>query len=191
MPRIKTILYASLLVYVSYLTVILATDYQTFAGRNHLPFTVWVIDTIDLFIHEGGHFFFAIFGRFMQFLGGTLMQLLIPIAMIVVLARTGPRGVPFALYWLGQSTVNASVYIADAPYQRLRLISRHAMHDWRWILGYLGMVNVAEDLASVVNFIGILACAAGIGLGVYFVVQDFRTSLGSGDKDDVTPPLSQ
>ncbi|MCU0365459.1 MAG: hypothetical protein MUE93_07320 [Ignavibacteriaceae bacterium] len=37
-----------------------------------------LLDNIDLVIHEAGHFFFMLFGKFIYTLGGTLMQIILP-----------------------------------------------------------------------------------------------------------------
>jgi hypothetical protein len=65
--------------------------------------------------------------------------------------------------------VNVSIYIGDAPYQRLRLISRAAIHDWRWLTGTM---EYAEDIAVIVNITGLLTCCIGIGIGFYFATHD-------------------
>lgn len=174
MNRYVLIFYCLLLVFLASLTYSLATDYQNTITRNQVSFIIWVIDTIDLFIHEAGHPVFGIFGRFMGFLGGSLLQLIIPIATAIVFARSTLRSLPFTLYWTGQSAVNVSIYIGDAPFQRLHLISRHAMHDWRWLLGYTGTLEYAGDLAAIVNVIGILTCSAGIGIGIFVAARDAR-----------------
>ena len=40
------------------------------------------VDNIDLAIHETGHLVFAPFGEFMNVLGGTLFQLIVPLTFI-------------------------------------------------------------------------------------------------------------
>jgi hypothetical protein len=158
-----------------YLSLYLATDYQTPHGRHEMPFLVWMIDTIDLFIHEGGHGIFRFFGQFLYFLGGSLIQFIIPITTIIVFLRTsGPRSLMVTLYWLGQNVINVSIYIADAPKQQLTLISRHAMHDWRWLCGYMGILDSAGDLAAVVAFLGTVSLLGAIGVTVYYIVYDIR-----------------
>ncbi|MCX6132762.1 MAG: hypothetical protein NTU47_03015 [Ignavibacteriales bacterium] len=163
------------LILLGYLSLYLATDYQTPHGRHDMPFVVWIIDTIDLFIHEGGHGIFRFLGQFMHFLGGSLIQFIIPVTTIVVFLRTsGPRTLMATLYWLGQNMINVSIYIADAPKQQLTLISRHAMHDWRWLCGYLGIMDSAGDLAAVVAFLGTISLLGAVGVTVYYIVFDIR-----------------
>lgn len=163
------------LILLGYLSLYLATDYQTPHGRHDMPFVVWIIDTIDLFIHEGGHGIFKFLGQFMHFLGGSLIQFIIPVTTIVVFLRTsGPRTLMATLYWLGQNMINVSIYIADAPKQQLTLISRHAMHDWRWLCGYMGIMDSAGDLAAMVAFLGTVSLLGAIGVTIYYIVYDIR-----------------
>ena len=165
-----------ILILLGYLSLYLATDYQTPHGRHDMPFLVWIIDTIDLFIHEGGHGIFRFFGQFMYVLGGSLIQFIIPIATIIVFLRTsGRRSLMATLYWLGQNMINVSIYIADAPKQQLTLISRHAIHDWRWLCGYMGIMDSAGDLAAVVAFLGTISLLGAIGVTVYYIVYDVRS----------------
>lgn len=179
MNTIRPLLYFILILCLCYFTYSLATDYQNIATRNQVSFVIWVIDTIDLFIHEAGHPLFDIFGRFMNFLGGSLFQIIIPAATVIVFARSSLKSLPFTLYWTGQSTVNVSMYISDAPFQRLQLISRHAMHDWRWLLGYTGTLEYAEDIGNIVNVVGLLTCLVGIAFGIYFSIRDVKNLFSS------------
>lgn len=94
------------------------------------PFVLWVIDTINLFIHEAGHLFFRILGQTMHILGGSLTQCLIPLALAIVTWREKPQQVGVPLFWFGENLVNVSVYIADAPYKNLKLIKDGLIHDW-------------------------------------------------------------
>jgi hypothetical protein len=172
MIRIGHIAYIVLILYLCFLFYSLSTDYQENATRNQVPFIIWIIDTIDLFIHETGHLIFSIFGRFMGFLGGSIFQIAIPLATVIVFGRSYLRSLPITLYWTGQSIVNVSIYIGDAPYQKLHLISRAAIHDWRWILNSAGMMEYAGDIAWIVNATGLLTCIAGIGIGFYFIIHN-------------------
>ncbi len=174
MKYVKLIIYCALLFVLIKYTFFMATDYQTFAGRNHLPFVLWVIDMINLFIHEAGHVVFYFFGRFFHFLGGTLLQILIPIVTAIVFAKSNWASLPFTLYWVGHNFINSSIYIGDAPYRKLRLISASATHDWNWIFNYLGIMEEAEIIAEIVNLLGIMICISGICIGLLYVILEIR-----------------
>ena len=178
----SSIIYLLLIICICYFTFSLATDYQNNATRNQTSFVIWIIDTIDLFIHEAGHPIFGILGRFMNFLGGSLFQIIIPVTTVIVFAKSNLRSLPFTLYWTGQSTVNVSIYIGDAPFRQLQLISRAAIHDWWWLLSHMGIMEYAEDIANVVNALGILTCIVGIGLGFFFITRDTIQLLSPKEK---------
>ncbi len=163
-----------ILAYIAYLVVFLMTDYGTPQGRVHMPFVLVVTDWINLFIHEGGHGVFRIFGAFVYMLGGSLMQVILPGAAVVIFLRSGLGTLPYTLFWLGENIVNVSVYIMDAPYRRLPLISKNATHDWGYITDTLGVTHLAEDFGLGVKILGILVCMTGIGFGVYGIVQTIR-----------------
>ncbi len=173
MNKIIVLLDILLLIVVAYFSWYLATDYQTFQGRAHMPFILWVIDTIDLFIHEGGHFFFGFMGRLIYFMGGSLMQVVLPSLAIWVFLKSGFRTLIGTLYWLGQNLVNVSVYIGDAPYRRLPLISDSAIHDWNWIFNHIGDMGLAEPVSTVVFVLGLISCAGAVIVAGYFLFRDF------------------
>ena len=89
------------------------------------PGTYRWLDDLDLAIHETGHLVFAFGGETLTLLGGTLFQLLVPIAFIVALWRQGDRhGATVPLWWLGQNCWNIAVYVKDARAQELPLVGR-------------------------------------------------------------------
>jgi hypothetical protein len=77
-------------------------------------------------------------------------------------------------YWLGHNMMNVSVYIDDAPKTQLTLISRHALHDWRWLCTRMGNIDSAGDIASVVVVFGVLCFLTAIGMTIYFIIHDVR-----------------
>jgi hypothetical protein len=169
----------AVLLYLAYLTIWMATSYAPQVPGHQPPFFLWVIDTINLFIHEAGHFFFSLFGKFLHVLGGSLFQVLVPLTLAVVTFRQTPQHLAYPLFWTGESMVNVSPYIQDAPVMKLRLIARGAMHDWNYLLqGHLGW---AEPLGDIVFYLGVLICTASIGAGVYFAIRAYREA-------DTAPP---
>ena len=102
-----------------------------------------LMDNIDLVIHEAGHFFFSLFGKFIYTLGGTLMQIILPSIIAGFFLRNNYRtGVQFSLLWLGQNFINISVYAADARARKLPLLGGNKVyHDWHYMLGELGLLE--------------------------------------------------
>jgi hypothetical protein len=174
LKRPLTIFNLCWLLYLIYLIFFVATDYQTMIGRQHSPFFIMVMDMVDLFIHEAGHFFFSFFGQVIYYMGGSLFQIILPIVTLIVFARSSIRSMSFTLFWIGENTVNVSIYIADAQWKRLPLISRHATHDWNWLCVHLNLLDSAESIGSVVNIVGIFICISAIGVGIYCVRKDMQ-----------------
>ncbi|MDH3251407.1 MAG: hypothetical protein OEM41_01375 [Ignavibacteria bacterium] len=158
--------------YLGYLLFFLATGYHPEQAGYNPPFVIFVVDTINLFIHEAGHFFLKIFGKFINILGGSFFQILIPGLLVFTTWRQTITQIALPGFWLGESMVNVSVYIRDAPFRHLRLIARGLIHDWNWLLS--GNMEAAEPLADIVFICGLCICAASLGAGVYFAVRVFR-----------------
>lgn len=114
--------------------------------------TYTFLDLIDLLIHEPGHLIFGLFGEFVKFLGGTLMQILLPLLMVVVSFIKGWKyTTQLFLFWLGHNFINISVYVDDANKMKLHIIG--GMHDWNWMLNKIGLIDYAEELGLV--FVGL------------------------------------
>lgn len=173
----KLLVYA----YLGYLLYVLAVEYDPTNPTFRPPFILFVVDWMDLFIHEGGHFLFRIFGQWLYILGGSLTQILLPGLAVFVTFRQDRRWIGLPLFWLGDNMVNVSVYILDAPYRRLHLLASGLIHDWNWLLN--GDETSAEIIGGIVQWLGLLTCATAIGLGVWFAITIFR------EGDDAPPPV--
>ncbi len=158
--------------YLVYLLVFLATAYEPASRNFHPPFVLFILDTLNLFVHEAGHLFFKPFGMFLHILGGSFFQCLIPLAMLIVTWRQNIGQIGYAGFWLGENLVNVSVYMKDAPYRKLHLISKGAIHDW----GYLFAGHTEDALlpAELVCGTGLLLCGLSVGAGIYFAIKAYR-----------------
>jgi len=159
--------------YLIYILCFLATSYDPSdpAGFDP-PFLLFVLDWVNLFIHEAGHFVFRIFGQWMHMIGGSVFQVIVPLALAIVSFRQGPSHAMLPLFWTGEGMVNLSVYIADAPYKQLKLIAKGLIHDWNWLLS--GNLEAAGPLSTVVFGVGVLLCFLSIVAGVWFAVKAYR-----------------
>lgn len=129
------------------------------------PGTYSWLDSLDLAIHETGHLVFAAGGSFLGLLGGTLLQLLVPLAFAAALWRQGdPHGSTVPLWWLGQSCWNVSVYIKDARAQELPLVGG-GEHDWAILLGELGLLPRDQAIGGAVYLTGVLIYGVAVIAG--------------------------
>jgi len=126
----------------------------------------WIplLDGVNLLFHEAGHPLFGIFGwEALTVLGGTLMQLLVPLLVAgSFLLRRDTVGVAVAGVWTFENLLNIARYVADARAQALPLVGG-GEHDWADLLGRWGWL--AQDTAlgqalRAVGWLGMLACWA-------------------------------
>lgn len=164
------------LAYLTYLTYALAVEYDPALPGYHPPFAIFVFDTINLFIHEAGHFFFKPFGMVVHVLAGSFVQILLPLLLVIVTFRTNISTIGYAGFWLGESMVNVSIYIKDAPFRQLHLIGKGLIHDWHWLLS--DHLELAEPIAFGVCFLGIVVCVVSIGAGTAFAIRRHREAAG-------------
>ena len=115
-----------------------------------------LLDNFHLIVHEAGHLFFSFFGTFVQFLGGTLMQLIIPVLLLIVFYKSAmPKGMQISFFLLGHSLINVSVYAADARTQVLPLLG-NGKHDWNYLLNEMNLLNFDEQVGYVFFSLAIL-----------------------------------
>ena len=116
----------------------------------------------DLVFHEAGHIIFSPFGEFMTVLGGSLLQVLIPIiAGVAFFRQEQPFNVAIMAWWAGQNLVDLAPYIADARSLSLVLLGGHTGaevegHDWEFILTQLGIAHRDQGIGTATHAIGIL-----------------------------------
>ena len=152
--------------YVAGLPVLALMGVNAFVRGVRVPLLGW----IDLAIHEAGHVLAFPLPDIGMAAMGSGLQVAMPLlfAGVFWLKERDVLGTALCLGWAGTSFQDASIYIADAPYQRLPLIGGE--HDWAWILGPRGLdhLSLADDLGRlawitglVLWVVGLLLCLAG------------------------------
>jgi hypothetical protein len=140
---------------------------------------------VNLPFHEAGHILFIPFGRFMSVLGGSLLQLFIPL--LCMAAFIYPRGDFFgagaALWWFGQSLMDLAPYIGDARALRLVLLGGVTgrevsdYHDWEYLLRETGLLSWDRALAWTAHVSGIIIILAALVWAGAVVFSQARTLL--------------
>jgi hypothetical protein len=125
-----------------------------------------ILDNANFVFHEGGHVVFLFFGQFVHVLGGSLMQVALPVACTVYFWRAGrPAAAAATLFWAGESLTNVAVYVADA---RARALPLHGgdgvIHDWNYLLARLGLLDGAEGLGRLTFALGFVLILGGLAL---------------------------
>ena len=123
-------------------------------GRSEdgwMPF----LDGINLIFHEAGHPVFGILGwETLAILGGTLMQVLVPLLLAGSFwFKRQPLGVALCGQWAGQNLLNIARYMADARAQLLPLVGG-GEHDWGILLMQWDLLRKDQILASRIAALG-------------------------------------
>ncbi len=118
-----------------------------------------LIDSFNLVVHEFGHPFFAIFGEWPQWWGGTWMQVLVPSVILGVFwFQRSALSVAFAGIWLAENFHYIAYYMADARAQVLPLAGG-GEHDWTTILDHHGLLHRDTAIAAQVEKIAYIGVA--------------------------------
>ena len=160
-----------------YLLILLPIHLYTPVRHFDLPGMLWFTHLMLLYIHEAGHLIFNIFGKTVTIMGGSLMQVLAPLAWFIVAKREeSPLSNP-ALFFTGVSIVDVSIYVKDAEVLQLPLIGglSKAHHDWRNLLVQWDMVDSAFVLGEILFWCGMILAAYGIYHGVRTSFILYRT----------------
>lgn len=146
-----------------------------------------LFDYVDLAIHETGHVVFRPFGEFIGALGGTLLQLLLPLAFVWYFWRRRERhAATVAGWWVAQNFWNIAVYVQDAQAEELPLVGG-GEHDWAYLLGELGLLEHDRFIGQLVRFAGVLIFAYATLRGLTYARQrDSRFPSSSPSRDPPT-----
>jgi hypothetical protein len=139
----------------------------------------------NLVFHEAGHVLFAVFGRFVSVLGGSLLQFALPAALAVVFLRQHDRtGAAVCVWWAGENLLDLAPYIADARALQLVLLGGKTGaevegHDWEYLLTQLGWLRFDRVLGLWAYRIGLVMMVAAVIFGMVSLARDRHQRLES------------
>ncbi|HEX6324870.1 MAG TPA: hypothetical protein VFZ36_14170, partial [Vicinamibacterales bacterium] len=130
-----------------------------------------VLHLPNLVFHEAGHVIFGFLGRFMSVLGGSLLQVAVPLIIAVASLRQGDRfGAAVGIWWAGQNLLDLAPYIADARRLQMVLLGGRTGaevegHDWEYLLTELGWLHLDQTLGMAAHRLGLLVMAGALVWG--------------------------
>jgi hypothetical protein len=137
---------------------------------------------VNLPFHEAGHVLFIPFGRFMTVLGGSLLQIAVPLtcAVVLLVKTRDPFGASAALWWAGQNLMDLAPYIADARALRLVLLGGRTGaevegHDWEYLLQTLGWLHRDLALGRASFALGSVLMAGALAWGAAVLFRQYRS----------------
>lgn len=122
-------------------------------------------------IHEAGHVLFIPFGEFMTILGGSLLQLMLPLGIGIAFywKNHDNFGAAMGAWWVSVSLVDLSPYIYDSLQPQMIMIGGYTgedgPHDWIYLLGEFGLLPNAQGIGAFVHACGALAAVAALVWG--------------------------
>jgi hypothetical protein len=157
------------------LSFIFSSVESNYAGTSFLHL-------VNLPFHEAGHIIFRLFGRFLTVLGGSLMQVLIPVICLgtFLLKTRDPFAASVGLWWTGESLLDLAPYINDARALKLMLLGGVTgadvddYHDWEYILGKLGMLSCDNIIAKTAHLFGSILMLTAFIWGGYVIWKQFQ-----------------
>lgn len=159
---VKNVGQMAFILFLAYVTVVIM--------RGNEPY---ILHSIDLIFHEAGHVIFGFFGDFVHFLGGTLMQLLVPVVLGAYFSfRKEWYAACAMLWWFGANLVDVGIYIADAQAQVLPLLGGE--HDWYYLLNVMNVIEHDTKIGAAVSMLGKTAMWTALALMLSFVLNEMR-----------------
>ena len=158
----------------------LSTDLARSQMSSSLPHLL--LSRVNLVFHEAGHIVFRPLGDFMSTLGGSLLQVLVPLICTGAFLTRHLElfSASVTLWWAGQSLVDLGPYIWDARVQQLMLLGgvtgrdRPGYHDWNNILGRLGMLQYDHSLAKLAHYSGSALMVLALVWGGYLIFVQWK-----------------
>jgi hypothetical protein len=146
--------------------LVLAVFYGTIRLRHR---DYWdLLDDVNLAIHEAGHLFFQAFSDPWHTFGGSLFQVIVPVAFAGYFIKSRQfLSVAVTLVWVAVSLVNVALYVGDAQAQELPLLGgENTVHDWWFLLTEWDLLKRDREIASVLRNSGAVLLAVSLGVGL-------------------------
>ncbi len=138
-------------------------------GIDHagMPFLIDELIRAPIFwVHEAGHVVLSPFGETPSFLGGTILQLLVPLSLFAwAVCHSEFHCASIFLFYIGFSLVDSGRYIADASAMKIPAVG--GTHDWNFLFGKWGLLPYDTAIGHVFSGFGSLI----ILLSIIFVLQ--------------------
>jgi len=133
-----------------------ATAYFFFYAFN--PMNWSLLDAVNLIIHEAGHTLFSPFGEVLHIIGGSLLQIIVPLVFAsYFFLRKDFYSASLLLFWVGQNIINISVYMGDAVRMVLPLLGDNPdSHDWHNLFTMFNLLPYTQPLSASVYVFGVI-----------------------------------
>jgi hypothetical protein len=140
------------------------------AGRDNSGFLF--PDFVNLMIHEAGHVFFGWGGETIMLLGGTLGELIVPLACAAgFFYQRQMYGFVFSVFWFFENFLYIGTYMADARTSALPLVNSDES-DWTILFTHWNILVYDQRIGHFMRGIGWCGMLAVI---VWLAWQTYRS----------------
>lgn len=159
---------------------VLSYFWYTFYKHLHDTMYMSMIDRVDFFIHEFGHIFFHVFwNELLWILGGTFMQVIIPLFIwFWFFLQRDYFAIAFSFLWIGTNFFYISMYSGDAIRLELPLIWAgwwgHIIHDWNYIFHHFGIILYTDMISLIFFVIAVFLHVIWFIFGAYLIINRWR-----------------
>jgi hypothetical protein len=132
--------------------------------------TWWFIQNVNLIFHEAGHIIFMFFGETLAILGGSLLEILIPVAVTLHFIFSKQYfSAAFSSWWTATALLSVSIYASDARERLLPLITNDTnTHDWFNLLSKYNLLKY-DDLVGYLFWCGAIMSVVAM---LYLATKD-------------------
>ena len=153
-----------------------------------------VLHLPNLIFHEAGHVIFGFLGRFMTVLGGSLLQIAIPLIVAGAFLRQGNRfGAAAGIWWAGENLLDLAPYIADARRLQMVLLGGRTGaevegHDWEYLLTEMGWLHLDQTLGLAAHRLGLAIMVGALLWAATLLWRDRMGRVVENFRDRALPP---
>ena len=140
-----------------------------------------LLDDVNLAIHEAGHVLFQPLGDPLDVFGGSLFQVLVPLAFVsYFLVRRDGFAAAVVTGWVAASLGNVALYVADARAQELPLLGgENTIHDWWYLLTEWDLIAQDRDIAAWIRLASAMAFIVAALAAALSTIRAARISVPS------------
>lgn len=129
------------------------------------------LDYANLMIHEVGHPLFSPFGETLMILGGTLLELIVPLVCAAYFFfRRESTGVAFCSFWFFENFLYIGTYMSDARTLALPLVGS-GDHDWEILFAHWNLLVHDQQIGHAARSLGWLGMLVSMA---WFACHAFR-----------------
>lgn len=165
----------------------------SFNLNEPMPFVVAVPHSFDFMLHEMSHILTGFLPGLLTALSGSASEILLGLALIFGAFKTRSYFASlFCFLWFMLACFSVAAYMADARAQELQLVSlgngfsssEGVIHDWNYIFGELGLLNLDKFFAGTVWLLGLMSGIFGLAFSAYMILKIANSPSASESMSD-------